>query len=99
MSPLLANLFLHYAFDRWVTEHLRSVRFCRYADDGVVHCKSLAQAQLALRRIGERFSAVWVGVASGRHGSSTVRTSIDRGLSDDGVHVPGLYVSTAKGGG
>jgi RNA-directed DNA polymerase len=55
VSPLLANLFLHYAFDRWVSEHLRSVRFCRYADDGVVHCKSLAQAQLALRRIDERF--------------------------------------------
>jgi RNA-directed DNA polymerase len=55
VSPLLANLFLHYAFDRWVAEHLRSVRFCRYADDGVVHCKSLAQAQFALRRITERF--------------------------------------------
>jgi RNA-directed DNA polymerase len=55
VSPLLANLFLHYAFDRWVVEHLRSVRFCRYADDGVVHCKSLPQAQLALRKIGERF--------------------------------------------
>jgi RNA-directed DNA polymerase len=55
VSPLLANLFLHYAFDRWVAGHLRSVRFCRYADDGVVHCKSLAQAQLALRRIGGRF--------------------------------------------
>lgn len=55
VSPLLANLFLHYAFDRWVSEHLRSVRFCRYADDGVVHCKSLAQAQLALGRIKDRF--------------------------------------------
>jgi RNA-directed DNA polymerase len=55
VSPLLANLFLHYAFDRWVTQNMRSVRFCRYADDGVVHCKSLAQARLALRRIGERF--------------------------------------------
>lgn len=55
VSPLLANLFMHYAFDRWVGEHLRSVRFCRYADDGVVHCKSLAQAQLALDKIGERF--------------------------------------------
>ncbi len=31
------------------------MRFCRYADDGVVHCKSLAQAKLALDRIGERF--------------------------------------------
>ncbi|WP_218673509.1 group II intron reverse transcriptase/maturase [Chromobacterium haemolyticum] len=55
VSPLLANLFLHYAFDVWVARNLRSVRFCRYADDGVVHCKSLAQAKLALDRIGERF--------------------------------------------
>lgn len=55
VSPLLANLFLHYAFDVWVTRNLTSVRFCRYADDGVVHCKSLAQAKLALRRIGARF--------------------------------------------
>lgn len=55
VSPLLANLFLHYAFDRWVNEHLCSVRFCRYADDGVVHCKSLPQAHLALDRIRERF--------------------------------------------
>ena len=55
VSPLLANLFLHYAFDRWVSQNLRSVRFCRYADDGVVHCKSLPQAQLVLRKITERF--------------------------------------------
>ena len=55
VSPLLANLFLHYAFDRWVTKNLRSVRFCRYADDGVIHCKSQAQAEYALRRIAERF--------------------------------------------
>ena len=55
VSPLLANLFLHYAFDVWVTKHLRSVRFCRYADDGVVHCKSREQAEFALRKIGERF--------------------------------------------
>jgi len=55
VSPLLANLFLHYAFDRWMAEHLRSVRFCRYADDGVIHCKSLAQAKFVLREIAERF--------------------------------------------
>lgn len=55
ISPLLANLFLHYAFDCWVTQHLRGIRFCRYADDGVVHCKSLAQAKFALREIAERF--------------------------------------------
>jgi RNA-directed DNA polymerase len=55
VSPLLANLFLHYAFDLWVDRTLPSVRFCRYADDAVIHCKSHAQAQFVLRRIDERF--------------------------------------------
>lgn len=55
ISPLLANLFLHYAFDVWVTKNLPSVRFCRYADDGVIHCKTKAQAELALQKIAERF--------------------------------------------
>lgn len=41
----------------WVSKTLPGVRFCRYADDGVVHCKSKAQAELVLRRIGERLQA------------------------------------------
>ena len=56
ISPLLANLFLHYAFDVWVTRTLPDVRFCRYADDGVVHCKSLAQAQETLCKIADRLA-------------------------------------------
>ncbi len=55
VSPLLANLFLHYAFDLWVNRNLSSVRFCRYADDAVIHCKSQAQAQFVVQRIDERF--------------------------------------------
>lgn len=55
VSPRLANVFLHYAFDSWVGRHLRSVRFCRHADDGVMHCRSLAQAKFALDKVGERF--------------------------------------------
>lgn len=54
VSPLLANLFLHYAIDRWLRHHLRSVRFCRYADDGVIHCRSEVQARLVVRKLGER---------------------------------------------
>lgn len=57
MSPLLANLFLHYALDAWLRRELPSVRFCRYADDAVLHCKSEAQARLALRKLGERLRA------------------------------------------
>jgi RNA-directed DNA polymerase len=54
VSPLLANLFLHYALDAWMRREMRSVRFCRYADDGVIHCKSEVQARLVLRKLGER---------------------------------------------
>lgn len=54
VSPLLANLFLHYALDAWLRRQMRSVRFCRYADDGVIHCKSEAQAKLVLRKLAER---------------------------------------------
>jgi len=57
VSPLIANLFLHYAFDRWVSEHLPGVPFCRYADDGVHHCKSKEEAELVMQRIAARFEA------------------------------------------
>lgn len=57
VSPILANLFMHYAFDKWVKVNLKSVRFCRYADDGVIHCKSKSQAEYVLRKITERFKA------------------------------------------
>ena len=54
VSPLLANLFLHYALDVWMRREMRSVRFCRYADDGVIHCRSEVQARLVLRKLGNR---------------------------------------------
>ena len=44
ISPLLANLFLHYAFDMWMQRHYPVVSFERYADDIIVHCKSEKQA-------------------------------------------------------
>ena len=54
VSPLLANLFLHYTLDAWMRREMRSVRFCRYADDGVIHCHSEVQARLVLRKLGAR---------------------------------------------
>ncbi len=44
ISPLLANLFMHYAFDRWLAEHHPTVGFERYCDDAVVHCRSYEEA-------------------------------------------------------
>ncbi len=54
ISPLLANLFLHYAFDMWMVRNARNVRFERYADDIVCHCQSLAQAEAIKRRLAQR---------------------------------------------
>lgn len=55
VSPLLANLFLHYVFDRWMERQFPANPFARYADDGVVHCRSEAQARLLKARLDERF--------------------------------------------
>lgn len=55
VSPLLANLFLHYAFDIWMSRNFPSVPFCRYADDGLLHCKTQKQAEFMLMTIEERF--------------------------------------------
>jgi len=54
-SPLLANLFMHYAFDAWMQRTLPSVPFERFADDAVVHCRSKRQAESVLVAIRERF--------------------------------------------
>ena len=45
ISPVLSNLFMHYAFDKWLERHFPDNPFCRYADDGLVHCHSEAQAK------------------------------------------------------
>lgn len=55
ISPILANLFLHYAFDAWIRKKMPKIEFCRYADDGLLHCKSEKQAKYVLKAIGQRF--------------------------------------------
>ena len=50
ISPVLANLFMHYAFDAWMAREFPTVPFERYADDAVVHCKSERQARTCGRR-------------------------------------------------
>lgn len=54
ISPLLANLFMHYAFDAWMERTFPHVPFERYADDGLIHCVSLAQAEHVLQAVRER---------------------------------------------
>ena len=56
ISPLLANLLLHYVFDHWMKTHHPGAPFARYADDAVVHCQSEANARELLEEIKQRFA-------------------------------------------
>ena len=56
ISPLLANLFLHYVLDKWLEQNFPSVSFVRYADDVVIHCISEKQSQYVLEGIRRRLA-------------------------------------------
>ena len=54
ISPLLANLFMHYAFDKWMKREYPHNLFARYADDVVIHCKTKREAELLLEALKDR---------------------------------------------
>jgi group II intron reverse transcriptase/maturase len=58
ISPLLANIFLHYALDKWLELHYRQINFVRYADDMVIHCNTKQEAEQLLEAIKERLQQV-----------------------------------------
>jgi RNA-directed DNA polymerase len=58
VSPVLANLFMHYAFDRWMAGRFPTIQFERYADDAVVHCVSERQADMLVKAIADRMAEV-----------------------------------------
>lgn len=45
ISPLLGNLFLHYAFDMWMAREFPHIPFERFADDAICHCRTEAEAR------------------------------------------------------
>ena len=58
VSPVLANLFMHYAFDSWLEREFPAVEFERFADDAVVHCATERQARQVLAALGQRMTEV-----------------------------------------
>jgi RNA-directed DNA polymerase len=58
VSPVLANLFMHYAFDKWLERKFPAVEFERYADDAVVHCATERQAREVLAALEQRMVEV-----------------------------------------
>jgi len=55
ISPVLANLFLHYAFDKWMERNQPQNPWARYADDAVVHCRTQKEAEKLHHRLNQRF--------------------------------------------
>lgn len=62
ISPLLANLYLHFALDKWLTKHYPTISFVRYADDIVVHCRTQEEATATLQAIIQRLTEVGLRV-------------------------------------
>jgi RNA-directed DNA polymerase len=56
VSPILSNLFLHYVFDVWMEVNCPNNPWCRYADDGLVHCETLQRAEEIKALLQERFA-------------------------------------------
>jgi RNA-directed DNA polymerase len=58
VSPVLANLFMHYAFDSWLEREFPTVEFERFADDAVVHCVTERQARQVWAALAGRLDSV-----------------------------------------
>ncbi len=58
ISPLLANIFLHYALDLWLAREFPDIPFERYADDAILHCRSKARAHVVRDAIVKRLAQV-----------------------------------------
>ena len=56
ISPLLANLFLHYAFDTWMARNYPHIPFERYADDAICHCQSAKEARALWSALADRLA-------------------------------------------
>lgn len=78
ISPLLANIFLHVAFDKWMDQHHGGKPFERYADDIVVHCKTERQAKYLLKEISQRFTDCKLTVHAGKTRIVNIRGSSEK---------------------
>ena len=58
VSPVLANLYLHYAVDAWLAREWPTVQFERFADDAVVHCATERQAMQVRAALADRLDSV-----------------------------------------
>lgn len=62
ISPLLANLYLHFTLDLWLSKHYPKVSFVRYADDVIIHCNSKTEAETVLEAVRQRLGEVKLSI-------------------------------------
>ena len=65
-APVLSNLFLHYAFDRWMSEVYPNCPIVRYADDGIVHCCTKKEAIHVKKALVKRFKSLGLEIHPGK---------------------------------
>ena len=75
VGPVLSNLFMHYAFDRWMERHFPGNPICRYADDGLVHSRNLKEAAFVRKQLAARFSACGLELHPEKTGIINCQTS------------------------
>src|SRR5262249_49559484 len=56
VSPLLAKLVMHYTFDLWMARTHPALPWCRYADDGLVHCRTEQEARAIMAELRARLA-------------------------------------------
>ena len=94
VSPVLANLFMHYAFDAWMVREYPNLRFERYADDVVVHCVTERQARNLVAAIGDRMEQVGLRLHPRQDESGVLpRREPPTRLRAHGVYVLGVHFS------
>ena len=92
VSPVLANLFMHYAFDLFLAREFPGVQFERYADDAVVHCSSEREARAVLAALTSRMEEVGLRLHPAKTKIVYCKDSRRRGSHEHLVHVPGVHV-------
>ena len=96
ISPLLANLFLHYVFDMWMTREFPHIPFERYADDAICHCQSAEEAQVLWSALRAALRpASWCCIRRRRR-SSTARTRTGGATIPTSVRFPRLSVPSPE---
>lgn len=66
ISPVLANMFLHYVFDMWMIRNFPKAPFERYADDGIIHCRTKEEELTEFDFLGYTFKAVYIKCKDGK---------------------------------